>query len=491
MINRIELENVSFRYGGAGRGVRGIDLSVREGECLVLTGESGCGKTTVTRLINGLAPNYYAGEKTGVIRVGGKDLAEMPAYDTGRMVGSVFQDPGRQFFSSELEGEVAFACENYGLPQDEIRGRTDHAIREMGLSYIGKTPLDRLSGGEKQRAAIASVYALRPGIFVFDEPTANLDPEGIARMEETLLKLKAEGHTLIIAEHRLSWLGRLADRYVYMEHGRIGKEYSPAEMRSLAKEERAAKGLRAAERLSVPDLPPPERGRPAAVKGEEISCKRGKKYILENLNISAGSGSVTAVTGSNGMGKTTAALILSGLAGFQDGRVYIDGKRERGRGLRKAVYYCSNDTGTQFFTDSVSKELLLNTKPAGEQRERARNLLKRMGLYEYKDAHPSALSGGQRQRLAVCCALFSDKNILILDEPTSGLDGRNMRLAAEELRDAAARGKTVLVITHDEEFMAACCDFRAGIGQGSSRVTEWRGGSAPEEGERAGHGEND
>lgn len=174
-------------------------------------------------------------------------------------------------------------------------------------------------------------------------------------------------------------------------------------------------------------------------------------------------GQITAITGRNGIGKTTIALALSGLMRFQSGCVRINGVKMSSRKLRQRVYFCSNDTGTQFFTSSVSEELLLNKKRTERNLSLARELLDRMKLYQWKDSHPATLSGGQRQRLVVACALLSDKDILILDEPTSGLDGRNMRLIAGELRRAAQSEKTILVISHDEELIDICCDYRIKI----------------------------
>ena len=151
---------------------------------------------------------------------------------------------------------------------------------------------------------------------------------------------------------------------------------------------------------------------------------------------------------------------MSGLEKLKEGSIYLHGENVGHRRLRNNIYYCSNDTGTQFFTESISKELLLGTEYDVENLEMAKNLLKNMHLYDYKDSHPASLSGGQKQRLAVCCALLSSKNILILDEPTSGLDAENMFLIAKALKNAAKKGKTILVITHDEEFMNACCECR-------------------------------
>lgn len=180
----IEVKNVSFQYSDSRYGVQDINLTVADGECIAITGESGCGKTTLTRLVNGLAPSYYHGDQTGSILITGGNISNLPLYKIGRIVGSIFQDPQRQFFSSQLAGEVAFACENYGFSQDEIVNRTNISMKKMDLNHLRNTSLNVLSGGEKQRVAIASVYALRPQVFVFDEPTANLDSAGIKQLSK-------------------------------------------------------------------------------------------------------------------------------------------------------------------------------------------------------------------------------------------------------------------------------------------------------------------
>ena len=164
----IELTRASFQYENSDRGVQDISLSVKSGECVVLTGLSGCGKTTVTRIINGLAPSYYPGVFSGSVKIDGKDISRLSTWEIGRLVGSVFQDPKSQFFSSEVAGEVAFPCENYGLSTQEIRARTDAAIEALKLSHLKDRAVDVLSSGEKQRAAIASVYAMKPKVFVCD-----------------------------------------------------------------------------------------------------------------------------------------------------------------------------------------------------------------------------------------------------------------------------------------------------------------------------------
>ena len=454
----IKIENVSFSYADCAEGVFDINLIVRDGECVVLTGPSGGGKTTLTRLINGLAPSYYPGTLIGEILLREEPLVGMPLWSVGKKIGSVFQDPKSQFFSTELVGEVAFACENYGFPKDDIITGTDDAIRSFDLDSLRSRSLDVLSSGEKQRTAIASVYALRPSVYVCDEPTANLDNEGAAQLAETLRRLKEEGSTLIIAEHRLSWLNGIADRYVYVKNGRVLWEKNASEMMELTETQRTEYGLREVAETPNPKLPYAQEDAVPPMQVRELSCKRKKTQIFEGLSFSLFDGKIIALTGLNGAGKTTLALTLAGLYRETSGVIAIDGTKRSVGQRRKLIWYSANDTGTQFFTDSVTEELLLNSDRSETRLDKARALLKQLGLYEHKDAHPTTLSGGQKQRLSIACGILSNRKILIFDEPTSGLDGGNMNIIADVLRAEADVGKTVLVITHDRELMRRCCD---------------------------------
>ena len=456
----IRFEHVHFQYADADAGVSDVCLHVRRGECVVLTGLSGNGKTTLTRLVNGLAPAFYAGRLSGSVKLDGKDLRAEPLWARGRLVGSVFQDPKSQFFSSQMAGEVAFACENYGLSHAEIVARTDAAIRRFQLESLRKRPLDVLSSGEKQRAAVASVCAMDPPVYVCDEPTANLDEQGVCELRDALLRLKRAGRTLLIAEHRLAWLMGLADRFVYIREGRLLWEKTPEEMLIMREEELEKLQLRSARQMEKTDLPLPGGNGEPAVFAEGLTCRRGGQRIWEDLRFAAWPGQVTAIAGRNGAGKTTLAKILAGLERPSGGEIRLRGRRASPAQRRRRCWYSSNDTGTQFFTPSVTEELLLGLPRTEEVLESARELLKRFSLYAHKDAHPATLSGGQRQRLSIACGLISGREILILDEPTSGLDGGNMRIIAQALRAEADRGRAVLVITHDEELIRACCDSR-------------------------------
>ena len=359
-----------------------------------------------------------------------------------------------------MPGEVAFSCENYGFPHEKIVLQTDAAIRRFHLEHLRSRPLDVLSSGEKQRTAVASVYAMNPPIYVCDEPTANLDGKGIEELREVLQSLKQEGCTLLIAEHRLSWLMDLADRFVYIRDGATQWERTSEQMRRLSPENLEQLELRAVQRHGVSRLSSPVGMSTPILSLQGLSCRRGNHVIWEGLNLAVWVGQVIAITGHNGAGKTTLAKIVAGLERPSKGGIFLHGRKASPAQRRKCCWYSSNDTGTQFFTNSVTEELLLGVSRTEERLEKARNLLKRFGLYPYKDAHPAVLSGGQKQRLSIACGLLSGREILLLDEPTSGLDGGNMRKIASSLAEAAAEGKTILVITHDEELIEACCDFR-------------------------------
>ena len=352
------------------------------------------------RRADGLAPSYYPGAFSGIVKIDGKDISRLSTWEIGRLVRSVFQDSKSQFFSAELAGEVAFPCENYGLSAWEIRARTDAAIEAFKLSRLKNRAVDVLSSGEKQRAAIASVYAMKPKVFVCDEPTANLDAAGTRQLAQTLRQLKEQGFTLLLAEHRIDWLMGIADRFLYLRDGRIAAEYTPEDLLLLPEKDILHMGLRSPHEGKCLPAPSVLDESPAVLKTAGLSKRIRKEVIFEDISLSVPEGGVTAITGQNGAGKTTLAQILCGLAKQTRGHILIDGKKARAAVRRREIYYCGNDTSTQFFTASVAEELLLNTRLTEEIKSNARELLKELGLYEYRDAHPSTLSGGQKQRLS-------------------------------------------------------------------------------------------
>ena len=248
----IEFNNVTFQYkGNSEGGVFDLSLKIADGEAVLLCGTSGCGKTTVARLINGLIPHYYKGELTGAVTVGGRNIAESELYDLAGVVGTVFQNPRSQFFAIDTDGEMTFGAENIGMPPTEILARKNAVTSEMHIERLLDRSIFGLSGGEKQTIACASVSVLSPDIIVLDEPSSNLDSGAIEKLKDILAQWKAQGKTIVIAEHRLYFLRELADRMLIMENGRIIRELSAEEIKSLTADDTERMGIRP---LTLPEI---------------------------------------------------------------------------------------------------------------------------------------------------------------------------------------------------------------------------------------------
>ncbi len=471
----VSLEDVSFSYQGSPETIRGVSLRVRRGECCVLLGGSGSGKTTIIRLINGLAGGYYRGMATGKVLLNGQAAGDLIPWQRSQLVGSVFQDPSSQFFSSQLAGEVAFGCENLGFENEAVVRDTDEAIALLGLDCLRDRRIDLLSSGQKQKIAVASALAPHPLILVMDEPSANLDEGSSFRLGTTLRLLKERGFTLIIAEHRIAYLMDVADSFYQVDTGSIRKSLTPRDVLCLSADERLTMGIRCPNRVEKPLLKTPAVTLPAAsdasgrigttVEVAGLSLSYGRKRVLADVSFSLSGGQILALTGENGAGKTSLARVLAGLRKAEGGSIAINGKRLGCRDLRREVWYSSNDTDAGFFTASVADEVMLGIERNDENLAHARSVLELLGLYELKERHPAALSGGQKQRLSIACGLVSRRPVIILDEPTSGLDSINMTKLARALEFAADQGRVIMVATHDHEFMEACCGWEFALGR--------------------------
>ncbi|MCR4956483.1 MAG: ABC transporter ATP-binding protein [Lachnospiraceae bacterium] len=456
----IEFKNVGFSYSNRKEGVlKDINLKIKQGEFVLLVGESGCGKTTITRILNGLIPGFYDGKLEGCVSIDGRKISEYKSYELATMVGSVFQNPKTQFFNVDTDSEITFGLENAGVPQKEIHAVLNKVTEELGLETLRGRDIFKLSGGEKQKIAFASVYASGPDLYLMDEPSANLDTVGVEGLKECLEKIKGEGKTVVIAEHRLYYLTQLVDRIIYLKDGRIEGEMSGDEFKAMDVASLNQLGLRTNHFFKASGKE--EKEFKKVISDETISLQNlsidyGKRRILNNLNQDFHKGKVYCVTGRNGVGKTTLLRTMSGFIKASEGNIVQNGKALSLKELKKKTFMVMQDVNYQLFADSVMNECMLGTQMKSE--DTAKKVLDEMGLLEFRNLHPNTLSGGQKQRLAIAVSLMMDKEILLFDEPTSGLDYNNMRLCANFLKRLADKGKLIIVVTHDEEFIDCCGD---------------------------------
>ena len=468
----IELKNITFTYSNTKIGsLKNLNLSIADGECVLITGGSGCGKTTIIRLINGLIPNFFEGELQGEVFVNGQNVTNAELYDTAKTVSTVFQNPRSQFFNVDTTSELAFACENQGMPEQEILNRIEKTVTELKLEPLMNRSLFDLSGGQKQKIACASVAVTGNNIILLDEPSANLDLKTIEELRELLKKWKNEGKTIVIAEHRISYLWDITDRTVVLCNGEISKEISRSEMDKLTESDLHKMGLRTNSQQQMlkqvqhdeetPSCHPDEERHPELVSEsitiQNFRYKYNNGHLALNIpNMQIPIGQITAITGNNGEGKTTFLNTLCGLGHRAKGVIEYNGKIYKRHARQKLIFLVMQDVNHQLFTESVLDEVLISQQEENE--EEARRILASLDLEAFVDRHPQSLSGGQKQRVAVASAIASSREILLFDEPTSGLDYTHMLQIGKILRDLKALGKTVIVVTHDRELIKECCD---------------------------------
>jgi energy-coupling factor transporter ATP-binding protein EcfA2 len=434
----IQLQGVTYAYSDSALpALQEIDLTVPDGQWLLLAGPSGGGKSTLLYLVNGLIPHVLGGEKQGSVQVNGVVPADVPLRELSRQVGTVFQNPESQLFMLRVHEDVAFGCENLGLPPAETHSRVKQALGRLSLTALRDREVFSLSGGQKQRLAIAGALAMGCRTLLLDEPTSDLDESSRTELLAALGDLHRAGHTIIMTEHRLEGLERMVDRVVTVEKGRIVSD-GPF---PLEKPLPLRKPIRAGE-----DAVP-------LVELRDVTfAYPGRISTLEQLSLRLRAGEVVAIVGPNGSGKTTLLKLLCGLLIASGGRMVITGdERPTISNLVGRVGFLFQNPDEQLFTDTVIEEIAFGPRNLGRPVD-ADRYLERLGLSHYRNEHPRSLSRGERQRLAAATVLAMRPSLILLDEPTTGLDRQAWTALMEFVVEEAGNcGACVVFSTHHHE----------------------------------------
>ena len=470
---RVDARGWGWRHAGRRRwAVRDLELTIEPGERVLLLGASGAGKSTLLAGLAGVLGGDEEGESRGELLLNGS----LASGQRG-VAGLVLQDPDSQTIMARIGDDVAFGCENLGVPREEIWQRARAALAAVGLELPLDHPSSALSGGQRQRLALAGVLAMRPGLLLLDEPTANLDAEGVEQVRDTVARVAEQtGATLIVVEHRVSvWLP-VVDRVIVIDEHGVVADGPPGEVMDRHGAELFRRGI------WVPGhaWPVPARAVGGAAAGGElltmadlvIGHRAGAPMTIGDGVVAAGA--VTALTGPNGSGKTTLALTLAGLMRPLGGTVRAaealaagagpDPFRWRSRQLLSRIGFVFQDPEHQFLATSVRRELAVGPRalglPAAEVTRIVDSLLERLQLAALAEANPFTLSGGEQRRLSVATVLASSPRVLILDEPTFGQDSRTWRELVLLLAEQRDEGRAVLAVTHDTALVDALADAR-------------------------------
>ena len=501
----IRINDLSFWYPDSEHpALNKVNLNIYEGETILILGPSGCGKSTLALCLNGIIPHAIKGEMKGEVIVDGMNTKEHLLHELTQRVGIVFQDPETQFCTLYVEDEVAFGPENLCMPREEIKRRVFDSLKKVGLLKHRKTRIDRLSGGEKQRLALAAMLAMNPKVIIFDEPTSNLDPAGTAEVFAMIRDMSKDPEkTIVLIEHKVDEVIDVVDRIVVMDpNGRIVTQGAPRFVIEEVLEKYRELGIwiphvselaaiirrhkPSLKKLKIPltikemvefleksaiidkliKVSQPIRSTRMAedvvISIRDLSFKYPDGTIaLRGVNLDVIRGDFVAIVGGNGSGKTTLALCTIGAFRIPPGKVFINGRDVTSMTryeIAKEVGYVFQYPEHQFIENTVFDEVAFSLRvrrlPESEIKEKVERVLRLFSLDKYKFRNPFSLSQGEKRRLSVATMLVVEPNILILDEPTFGQDARNSEQIMDLLKELNMQGKTIIMITHDMKLVA-------------------------------------
>jgi energy-coupling factor transport system ATP-binding protein len=506
----IKIENLTFKYEGAKKNALDkINLQIEDGDFLGIIGESGAGKTTLCSAINALIPHHYKGDFYGSVKIDDKDSFDTTPGQLALKVGSVFQDIDSQLLSTFVEDEILFGLENFDIPKDQIESRVQFALEEVGITDLRYREIASLSGGQKQKVAIAAIIALQPKILVLDEPTGELDPASSRQIFALLDKLnKEKGITIIVIEQKIMLLCEFAKKLAVMEKGKIthfGKvrevlknaeeleekginiprvvtlsrqlinnnllpenlsedeeiAINSSEAAELIKKITAGKSNKKAEIAEASDTPirnqePLQTDKEKIIQFQKVQFSYHSDANITDIDVNINKGDFLAIIGSNGAGKSTFSKLCNGLLKPTSGNVIVKGnntKKVKTSHLAKNIGFLFQNPDRQICCNTVKEEIAFSLKNIGLAEEdikaRVEKTIKEFNFDPEKD--PFTMSRGQRQRLCLACLIALESDILILDEPTTGLDYKECIELMEKIRNLNKKGTTVIMVCHDME----------------------------------------
>jgi len=442
----LESQDISFSYDGKTEILRSTNLQIRPGEVVVLTGPTGSGKSTLAKCLSGFIPRSIDGEYSGEIRIDGEDTSEYTIAEFSRLVSLVQQDPDSQICTLKVVDEVAFGPENYEFEPKMIENLINSSLSAVGASHLHNRITHALSGGEKQRLALAAMLSNQPNYLILDEPSASLDPKGVLSLRKILMDLKEKNVGILCIEHNLDAIRPVADRILSISNGMI-TDWNQID-----------------EQPSTQPAPTPNQGNTTLLTLERVNFSYGSTQVIHDISMNIHQGEIIALMGGNGSGKTTLVSLLGGLLDPNNGRVNLGNVAisdiDR-RDIAKRISVVFQNPNHQIFERTVWKEQILTSKILAEVQEdsveKSTNLLNSAHLGDFLNRNPFSLSHGQKRRLNITSTIAHSPDILLLDEPFIGQDQDGRDFISNAIMETAAHG-AVLVVTHDPIFAIKYCN---------------------------------
>lgn len=481
----ITVENLNYFYPGEDKkALDNINLKIEKGAFVLVTGRSGSGKSTLARCITGSIPNFYGGRIGGTTQIDGRNINDIDNRERAKEITMVFQDPEKQLMANVVHREIAFGLENVGIEENKIKRRVWEALEFTNLLDLAYRKIDTLSGGEKQKVAVASALSYMPGCIILDEPTSQLDPASAGEIVSLLKKINDElSITVVVIEQRIEKWFSAADSVVIMDDGRIEYNGSKSELYGSDDDKLLnflPVSLRLSKRFGIEDMPGSfkdirnniaevefeknvqkvEAPGEALIEAKNVHCFYGNEEAVKGIDFCINKGDFIGLIGSNGAGKSTVMKSIMGLVKYK-GSIKLSGReisKCKITEISKHIGYVSQNPNDYLSKDTVYEELkftLDNMKI--KDYSAIDETLKALGIYKLKDKNPRDLSGGERQRAAVASIMVLKPDILMLDEPTRGLDSDVKKSLGQMLKRLNENGMTIIMITHDMDFAGEFC----------------------------------